>query len=360
MAQTDVSSCVLSIVSSLKNGLEVFKKFREARIRRRLKSKKNAIHDEEVRLTRSLQRGSQDIGKEYRKRLKGVGHQHESFARGDGIAQASLARILLKLNSGLVNIINTFLSKRKDGGALDYRSLADLSESSRVETCQTLRELYQRLRGRSHMPLGMKHEPLQSWPSSKSGESHAGKQKHLGAAETKHAKVRGPMLARVVIADSSKSSVVAMVRPGGRKRSSSTTASSSKAQSSLSLTTPASPPSQPLKASSHASKVSPQHHAPRRKHSAPIKSEQLMVPSLPTLEQRPRKATPTFYSIETTSTKLGEIPLHRWREPYDFDAMSRLNREAEENGWPLADIELEQGEKKRAGLWRLFRKRAKA
>jgi len=73
-----------------------------------------------------------------------------------------------------------------------------------------------------------------------------------------------------------------------------------------------------------------------------------------------RKDTPTYYSIASDSTKLGEIPLHKWAVPFDFDAMSLMNKEAELNGWPVCplDGEEEDGRKKRRfGLLRIFRKK---
>lgn len=81
MAQSNVSSCVLSIVASFASGLDVFKKFRELRGKKR-KSRKNAsLDDEEVRLAKSLRQGPEDIGREYQRSIISVG---EHFAQGDG------------------------------------------------------------------------------------------------------------------------------------------------------------------------------------------------------------------------------------------------------------------------------------
>ena len=78
-------------------------------------------------------------------------------------------------------------------------------------------------------------------------------------------------------------------------------------------------------------------------------------PVQPDLPRR-RKPTPTYYSIASDNTRLGEIPLHKWAVPYDFDQMSVLNREAEKNGWPANDpgYGAEEGRKRRWGLRRLF------
>ena len=76
--------------------------------------------------------------------------------------------------------------------------------------------------------------------------------------------------------------------------------------------------------------------------------------AIPRLPARPRKPTPTYYSIASDATKLGEIPLHKWAVPYDFDQASVLNKEAARNGWPMNKLENQDGRKKRFGFFRLF------
>ena len=61
------------------------------------------------------------------------------------------------------------------------------------------------------------------------------------------------------------------------------------------------------------------------------------------------------YSFASDSTKLGEIPLHKWNEPFDFDAMERLNKEAALHGWlPTPPVPEPAGRRK--GFWNLFKK----
>jgi hypothetical protein len=81
MAHSNVASCVLSIVGSFSNGLDVFKKLKEKRARRRKSKKTDPVDGEEVRLSRSLRRGQEDIGREYQNNVFTVGDQ---FAVGDG------------------------------------------------------------------------------------------------------------------------------------------------------------------------------------------------------------------------------------------------------------------------------------
>lgn len=227
MSQTNVSSCVLSIVASFTSGLDVLKRLSKHGHSKRLKRSHNASLENEVRLRRSLQQGPEEIGREYQRGLHAAGNQQEHFARGDSLAQNTLAEILLKLNTGLVAIINTFLSKGKQDAPLDYSSLTDLSERSRQDTCRTLRKLYQRMRIGLPKRFGNEQAHRRAEPRSRSNVSRASRTNCDNEAKMKGAKVRGPMLARVVVANSSRPSVVAMVRPAeGRKTSASSTASS--------------------------------------------------------------------------------------------------------------------------------------
>ena len=81
MAHSNVASCVLSIVGSFSNGLDVFKKLKEKRARRKKPKKSDVVDGEEMRLSRSLRRGLEDIGREYQNNFFTVGDQ---FAVGDG------------------------------------------------------------------------------------------------------------------------------------------------------------------------------------------------------------------------------------------------------------------------------------
>lgn len=290
----------------------------------------------------------------------------------------------MKLNTGLVTIINTFLTRDKQDTKLDYRSLTSLSDRSREDTCRTLSQLYRRLM-EIRVPKPVHPSRDRHTTSSKSNVSRSSKRT---TSSPKHHKVRGPMLARVVIADSSRTSQVAMVKPGERKKksASSSVSASPKVQSSTSLATHT--PELPLRPPNPCSQTVPESHPrPERKHSAMDFSNQNVqrrdnlratqstprlaetmtpqeplpplpkAPPLPAREPRRRKPTPTYYSIESDATKLGEIPMHKWAEPYDFDEMSRLNREAEMNGWPLRELNgSQQQPTKRRGIFGLFRR----
>ncbi|KAK5686160.1 hypothetical protein LTS10_002274 [Elasticomyces elasticus] len=376
MAQTNVSSCVLSIVASFSSGLDVFKQFREKR-RRKQRSKSNDKLDAgELRLARSLRQGQEDIGREYLQNVRTAGDQ---FAVGDVIAQTSLAEVLLKLNTGLVNIISTFLGREKGGVKLNYESLTDLSDSSRLDTCRTLRQLFRRMTQLRTAQVANSSLALQ--PEEPSNPNDEPKRRR------KHRRIQGPILARVVIADSSKPSQISMVKPGERKRkpvSSEASRNNSKAPStpppydavqmttsagrlrelycdnSLIMTNPYQQPHPVLKASpkeittsadvAKASKL--QLHSSSPDGCAPAVAYR-SKPPLETSDHRRRKATPTYYSIASDGTKLGEIPLHKWPVPFDFDEMSITNKQAELDGYPACRSDDVDGKKKRFGFLRL-------
>lgn len=92
MAYTNVASCVISIVGSFSNGIDVFKRLRDKRRRRKRSKKLDRVDDEELRLSRSLRQGPEDIGREYQKSVYAAG---QDFEIGDGAAN----RLLLRINT---------------------------------------------------------------------------------------------------------------------------------------------------------------------------------------------------------------------------------------------------------------------
>jgi hypothetical protein len=71
----------MSIIASFSSGLDVFKKLKETK-RRPKRSRNGSVDEEEVKLTKSLRQGPEDIGREYRNNVQMVGN---SFAVGDGM-----------------------------------------------------------------------------------------------------------------------------------------------------------------------------------------------------------------------------------------------------------------------------------
>lgn len=89
MAYTNVASCVISIVGSFSNGLDVFKRLRDKRRGRKRSKRTDAVDEKELRLSRSLRQGQEDIGREYQRSVYGAG---QDFEIGDGEAAQRSAR----------------------------------------------------------------------------------------------------------------------------------------------------------------------------------------------------------------------------------------------------------------------------
>lgn len=172
------------------------------------------------------------------------------------IAHASLAETLIKLNTGLVGIIATFLNHDpKSHLNLDYKSLTNLSDASRADAIDSLNHLYQRL-SQSQLHVyrigacaqcgSMKHQhcpgPVVRNPSPKGkGSSVKKKQSSLKSRSTTHT------IARVQIKSSPNSSTqLAVVRPRTSRKGSSSSSSSTKSQSTVPNSPYASPLGSPL------------------------------------------------------------------------------------------------------------------
>jgi hypothetical protein len=282
-----------------------------------------------------------------------------------------------------VGIITSFLNRdKKNGLDLDYQSLTDLSEQSRLQTIGVLRQLYQRLMSRRIPPV-LSHAHGDKTKSSKP----------KSRTSTKDCRKRQPKLARVTIENSSIPSQIAMVRPSEARKQRSTThsRSSSEAPKPHAGSTPAAStaelpppyfPSNPLpkQAASNLSKpprhqnsnISLSHTTPKHDSLSLLHVHGLsplsgaMYPkakAMPLPDLEPQRMRPdTFYSIgsaRTGSTKLGEIPMQKWAEPWDYEAAERANEAALASGWP---INTDEGvtKSKQGGWKRWFGRRAEA
>jgi hypothetical protein len=253
---------------------------------------------------------------------------------------------------------------------LDYQSLTDLSEQSRLQTIGVLRQLYQRLMSRRVLPLVPRVQDNKTKPKPRPRTS------------TKDVRKRQPKLALVMIENSSIPSQIAMVRPSEARKQRSTThsRSSSEAPKSHSEPTPAAsnpelptppPPyfpsnTPPKQAVSYLSKpprhqtssisllkphITPKHDSPSplpveglSPLSGAMYSSAKVMPSPSRTnirnpaDPKPQRIRPdTYYSIDsarTGSTKLGEIPMKKWAEPWDYEAAERANAAALASGWP--------------------------
>ncbi|KAF3004812.1 hypothetical protein E8E13_003521 [Curvularia kusanoi] len=150
-AEGDVNKCVNNLIEAFTNGLDIFKRLRERRRKHKARKESQApepINSAELQLSNSLRRGPQDLAERYEECYSQVG-MGRRFAKGDSIAHASLAEILMRLNTGLVSIITTFLHHEQKGThghmKMNYKSLTDLSEASRRDALTSMSQLYQRL-----------------------------------------------------------------------------------------------------------------------------------------------------------------------------------------------------------------------
>jgi hypothetical protein len=280
------------------------------------------------------------------------------------IAHASLAETLIRLNTGLVGIIATFLNhnggdkEKKRPLHLDYKSLTSLSDASRRDAMDSMQKLYVRL-GSQQVVQVQAQKPDEKKKSSKQ---------------------RGPTVARVQLEGKDKDATqLVFMRPknsasggsGGRKGSTSSNSSGSKRTSPIAspLTSPlplytAQDPF-PFPPTSTSAKAPRPTHTQQLHETAPFKLSQppagkyqhqvftpkptsptarpvRTTPSPPIVKRRIDKATPSTYTFASDSTKLGEIPMRNWTVPWDYAQAERLNEEAEVMGMPV----IVAGEKK--------------
>jgi len=416
MQRTD--SCVVSLVAAFTSALDVFKKLRERRREKKTKSRhtkaQKALQEksgEELRLSKSLRRGPVDIQNEYERHYQAKG---ERFAVGDcnillplqprpaltdletAIAQASLAETLLKLNSGLVGIISSFLRRGRKDAQLDYRSLILLSETSRQEAVDTLNRLSQRLSQSSLIPLQARHAVSTEQLSNKR-RPVKGSRKGQGQATT----------VRKVHLFNASAPQLAIVRPRPHNRHApSSSPSSSSFQPSPPPSYHSSPPNSPtMSTGQHPGPTypfPPQYQTPSsdprtthnslraaagripppiprkptqyRQQAANLAASSPNLPThlppppppflspehLPLVGRRTDRTTPSMYTFASDSTKLGEIPMEHWNVPFDFEAMERANREAALRPVPGVPVGLQGAAGERGGkrgFWGLFKKK---
>ena len=264
-----------------------------------------------------------------------------------------------------------------------------------MQTIGVLRQLYQRLTSR-RLPTTVSHIPDNKTKAKNSNNRPT----------NKHTRKRRPTLARVMIENSSIPSQIAMVRPSEnrKQRSATQSRSSSEPPRSHSGSTPAASalelpmlpppyfPSDPLpKQAAPVTSKTPRHQQssvslskpraipprvmskneplvtlPCRDSSSPA-SPRVPTPKLTSSSSRPDLLKAclrpnTLYSVDsarTGSTKLGEIPMPKWAEPWDYEAAEKANMEALAGGWPVVSSKEIQAPKK-AGWKRWFGKRVES
>ena len=142
MSGIEVAATVASIIAAFGSGMNVLKRVRVKQKARKQDKQTAKITQDELRVQQSLLRGPQQIRAEYDKNVTRLGHR---FEIGDAIAHDSLAHTLIVLNTGLVNILNHALSGDSKAHEMSKRSLLGLSELAAADTINALGQLNKRL-----------------------------------------------------------------------------------------------------------------------------------------------------------------------------------------------------------------------
>ncbi|CAI6338795.1 unnamed protein product [Periconia digitata] len=402
--EAEVSNCVQNIILAFTDGLNVFKRLKERS--KRKKSKQNASKPEDVpseaelQLSTSLRRGPVELRDRYE---RCYGEKGEAFAKGDATAHASLAETLIKLNTGLVRIIATFLNCNSKSSSLhlDYKSLISLSDASRREAMESLNQLHSR--------LSQSQLHIHRMSSSKSEQTD--KKRHAASSPSSRQRINGPIVARASVKNSNQKQLV-MVRPKHTRKGSTTSSSSSSMKSPHSTTVnssissspsgsamgsplpqyspkdpfppmqktppkmnsggkrkgvPSTPHQRPTKVQPHpkldelSPLPSPQHtpSSPsyNEKH-IPSSSPPSIVPlNAAIARRRLDKLTPSSYTFASDSTKLGEIPQRNWTVPWDYEGAERLNAAAAQAGYyPVPTAAAGRDKKQKKGLFKFMRR----
>ncbi|KAF2204095.1 hypothetical protein GQ43DRAFT_469359 [Delitschia confertaspora ATCC 74209] len=363
---TSVSSCVSSILEAFSNSLDIFKRLRERhRNRKGRKSGKkggSSASTAETQLNDSLSKAPEDIRQEYSRNYDKSG---ERFAKGDTPSQVALTETLLKLNTGLVSIIATFLDHKNPSGthlALDFKALTMLSDTSKEDVIKALNDLAWRL-----------SQPNAAIDQSKDIRNS----RNTRSRTASHSPLKAPTIARVSVKSSSQTQL-AIIRPRPRNQckpsplspTSSSSRKSSDTLSKLSASAARTTSSPTLSSSSAYTKFPrsrndsligasnpmsinsiPQFPNTRQRHDSLIHNTSPLPPSpytkniVPITSQLPPSrnfstaSRTSNYTFLSDSTQLGEIPMRKWTYPFDYAEAERLNRQALEEPWPEKMIE---------------------
>lgn len=385
----DVSDSTFSIITAFTSCRDVLRKIR-ARRHHKIGQQQPSPKEGELKLNQSLRRGPQEIEDHYAAGLQAVG---QPFEMGDAHARSELTSILLRLNAGLVDIISGFL-KKKDPSKLklDYQALTTLSDASRDQARDALAALARRLSVANALHSAVSPAIKQRREVAVRRGSHGDGKK---SPHKRHRSI--PVGDYIAISKRKNETQTAFVRPrlGNKRKISSDASNSSKKEGEAKINSPKRPKDalvtsipgspdalKPRQAERQLNALSdafshrpldmsePQRSAkitqvegaqkPRMApmHPPDIQQPLRVNPDSPTQIGRPGRAAAnrdTVYTYASESTKLGEIPMHRWTIPFDFEEAERMNAEAETASW----VAMQQAAKakKRPGLLkRLFKR----
>jgi hypothetical protein len=343
MSGIEVAATVASILAAFGSGMDMFKRMRAKQKARKQDKQGAKLTREELRLRQSLSRGPQQIRAEYDRNVVRLGHR---FKVGDTTAQASLAQTLVVLNAGLINILHHALSEDSKAREMSKRSLLGLSELAAADTLNILGQLNQRL---SCVPnLSIQTHPQHRTPHRRKGKPLKEKDQtssvlKISPAETKEKKKRpgpDPLARGGWVRSKSGTSVVSSSSstPRPPKQASNHLSFSPSIDSSLRQP-------EPVRRSPRLAQSSPQctceAHVPAPRHNLETNEHQTRLNVPPQIQEldlllasphvfadslppRPPKIAierpapnrnprpPSVATFLTASTKIGEIPEHRW------------------------------------------------
>ena len=344
MSKLEVTDVVSSIIAAFGNGLDLFRRMRAKQKPKKRSQKEAKLSEEELQLQVSLQHRPRDIKAEYERNRATSGRR---FEIGDPAAHTSLGHILLVLNTGLINIITHALSDDRSAREISRQSLLGLSEKAAADTIDALSQLNQRLTPRPQLAL-----TTTAHPEKRKGRPR--KSSRLGDKEDQKSKVQSanssekgrpgpdPLVRGAWVRSKSGNSVVSLglsnPRPKHQNRTNSSLSASKEQRPDgsqnqrPSLVTSQSGP--PCVCQTRIMSAESLTHEPKRQRSShghrhPFEEPDLFLaspevfgtteppprpPKVPlehgTSGMRPRP--PSVATFLTASTKIGEIPEHRW------------------------------------------------
>jgi len=307
----------------------------------------------------SLEKRPVEIQAEYNKSVAQFGHR---FEIGDSIAHTSLAHTLLVLNTGLINLINHALSSDSKTRASSKRSLLSLSEVAAADTMNALGQLHARLSVASQLtipaPVGKtrhsesrrkdtsgrtggnvglgnsspsstaaKRRPPPAlgrggWVRSKSGSSsvvaaHSARKRSPSKGDSKHRSSKPDL---VVLPASSRSdrrpkeqrmspAAGRQTTPGWSYKSNELQPGNPQEMSGLDRVNPG-PRRQPSMLTVPFDFFDTRAGDKVDDGAAPPRPPKIPLHSRPNAHRKPRP--PSAATLMTASTKIGEIPEHRW------------------------------------------------
>lgn len=157
---------------------------------------------------------------------------------------------------------------------------------------------------------------------------------------------------------------LAMIRPHNKR---STSGSSARSQVPLSpkMPSPTTPPPPYVSMAPPMNKSTPNLHRqlyPAMLSSMPLSPPLDYPPPPPRVDpieqigrRRADRVTPSMYTFASDSTKLGEIPMRKWNNPFDYDEMGRRNKEAA-MGMSQQHLQQTTTLRKKRGFFAFFKK----